>query len=70
LLGLTLSVASDVVRTMSVGATLTDVAVLGLLVLIRAVLGWSLFVETEGRWPWQPPHGESSQVGVRSSPAE
>jgi len=30
------------------------VAVLGLLVLIRTFLGWSLAVEIEGRWPWQP----------------
>ena len=29
------------------------VAVLGLLVLIRTFLGWSLAVEIEGRWPWQ-----------------
>jgi hypothetical protein len=24
------------------------------LVLIRIILGWSLVVEIEGRWPWQP----------------
>jgi len=30
------------------------VAVLGLLVLLRAFLSWSLTVEIEGRWPWQP----------------
>ncbi len=26
---------------------------LGLLVLIRTVLSWTLEVETEGPWPWQ-----------------
>jgi hypothetical protein len=29
------------------------VAVLGLLVLIRTFLSWSLAVEIEGRWPWE-----------------
>jgi len=53
LLGLLLLVAGDVVRTVSVHATLTDVAVLGLLVLVRTMLSWSLSVEMEGRWPWQ-----------------
>jgi len=38
LLGLTLSVAGDVVRTRSVAATLSDVAALCLLVLVRTVL--------------------------------
>jgi uncharacterized membrane protein len=33
--------------------TLANVAVLGLLVLVRTVLSWSLSVEMEGRWPWQ-----------------
>jgi len=32
---------------------ITNVAVLGLLVLIRTLLSWSLTVEIEGRWPWQ-----------------
>ena len=30
------------------------VAVLGLLVLVRTFLSWSIIVEIEGRWPWQP----------------
>src|SRR6516165_10861337 len=53
LLGLEFLVAGDVVRTVALEPTLTNVAVLGLLVLIRTFLGWSLSVEIEGRWPWQ-----------------
>ena len=54
LLGLEFLVAGDVVRTVSrLEPTLTRLAVLGLLVLIRTFLGWSLAVEIEGRWPWQ-----------------
>ena len=54
MLGLELLVAADVVRTVALEPTLESVAVLGLLVLIRIILGWSLVVEIEGRWPWQP----------------
>jgi uncharacterized membrane protein len=53
LLGLEFLVAGDVVRTVALDPTLTNVSVLGLLVLVRTFLGWSLAVEIEGRWPWQ-----------------
>ncbi len=53
LLGLEFLVAGDVVRTVALEPTLDNVAVLGLLVLVRTFLGWSLAVEIEGRWPWQ-----------------
>jgi uncharacterized membrane protein len=53
LLGLDLLVAADVVRTVALEPTLGNVAVLGLLVLIRTFLSWSLTVEMEGRLPWQ-----------------
>jgi uncharacterized membrane protein len=54
-LGLEILVAADVVRTVALEATLSSVVILGLLVLIRTFLSWSLVVEVEGRWPWQPP---------------
>jgi len=53
LLALELLVAADVVRTVVLAFTLSNVAALGLLVLIRTFLSWSLVVEIEGRWPWQ-----------------
>ena len=55
LLGLELLVAADVVRTVALEPTLINVAILGLLVIIRTFLSWSLSVEMEGRWPWQAP---------------
>jgi uncharacterized membrane protein len=55
LLGLEMLVAADVVRTVALEPTLSSVAVLGVLVLIRTFLGWSLSVEIEHRWPWQHP---------------
>jgi uncharacterized membrane protein len=57
LLGLEFLVAGDVVRTVALEPTLVNVAVLGLLVLVRTFLAWTLSVEIEGRWPWQPRPG-------------
>ncbi|MBC7898431.1 MAG: DUF1622 domain-containing protein [Saprospiraceae bacterium] len=45
-------VASDIIRTIVIDQTIQSVAILGLLVLIRTFLSWSLTVEVEGRWPW------------------
>jgi uncharacterized membrane protein len=53
LLGLEILVAADVIRTVALKPTLQNVLVLGLLVMIRTFLGWSLVVEIEERWPWQ-----------------
>ena len=60
LLGLELLVAADVIRTVALEPTLTNVAMLGVLVLVRTLLSWSLAVEIEGRWPWQ---GKSETSG-------
>ena len=53
LLGLELLVAGDIVRTVAATPTLTSVAILGAIVLIRTFLSFSLEVEVSGRWPWQ-----------------
>ena len=53
LLGLEVLVAADIIRTVAVEATLDNLYVLGLLVVIRTFLSWSLEVEIDGRWPWQ-----------------
>ena len=60
LLGLEILVAADIVKTVAVEATFESVAILGLLVLIRTFLSWSLEVEIEGRWPWQQKKGEGT----------
>jgi uncharacterized membrane protein len=53
LLALDFLVAGDVVRTIALEPTLNNVAVLGLLVIIRTFLSWSITVELEGHWPWR-----------------
>jgi uncharacterized membrane protein len=53
LLGLDLLIAADIIRTVTLEPTLENVAALGLLVVVRTFLSWSLVVELTGRWPWQ-----------------
>ena len=53
LLGLDLLIAADIIRTVTLEPTLENVAALGLLVVVRTFLAWSLVLETENRWPWQ-----------------
>ncbi len=54
LLGLELLVAGDIIRTVAVAPTLQNMAVLGCIVAIRTFLSFSLELEINGRWPWQP----------------
>ena len=53
LLGLEILVAADLIRTVAVSPTVENVAVLGLIVLIRTFLSFSLQIEIEGVPPWR-----------------
>ena len=53
LLGLEVLVAADLIRTVAVAPTLDNVLVLGLIVLIRTFLSFSLETEIEGVVPWR-----------------
>jgi uncharacterized membrane protein len=53
LLGLEILVAADLIRTVAVAPTLENVGVLGLIVLIRTFLSFSLEIEIEGVPPWR-----------------
>jgi uncharacterized membrane protein len=53
LLGLEILVAADIVRTVALEPSMTNIGILAVLVLIRTFLSWSLVVEIEHRWPWQ-----------------
>ena len=53
LLGLEILVAGDLIRTVAVEPSLESVAVLGLIVLIRTFLSFSLEIEIEGVPPWR-----------------
>ena len=56
LLGLELLVAGDIINTVAVDPTMESVALLGLIVLIRTFLSFSLSIELEGTLPWKKKH--------------
>ena len=51
-IALELLIAADIINTVVLSATLENVVVLAVLVLIRTFLSWTLIFETEGHWPW------------------
>jgi len=53
LLGLEVLVAADLIRTVAVAPTWQNVAVLGVIVLIRTFLSFSLQIEIDGVPPWR-----------------
>lgn len=63
LLGLELLVAADIIRTVAGAPTLRQVLVLGLIVLIRTFLSFTLEVEIDRRWPWQSKPGSEGGPG-------
>ncbi len=52
-MGLEILVAADLIRTVAVDPTMENVLVLGLIVLIRTFLSFSLEIEIEGIVPWK-----------------
>jgi Protein of unknown function (DUF1622) len=53
-------VAADLVRTIAVAPTLNNVLILGLIVLIRTFLSFSIDIEINGTLPWR----QASATGV------
>ena len=53
LIALEILVAADLVGTVAVSPTIENIAVLGLIVLIRTFLSFSLETEIEGVFPWR-----------------
>lgn len=69
LVGLELLVAADIIRTVTLDTTLAGIASLGALVVVRTVLSWTLTVEVDGRWPWQPEPPRAAEAdGAAGSP--
>src|SRR4051794_4387402 len=64
LLGLEVLIAADVIRTIALEPSFASIGVLGLLVVVRTFLSWSIVVEIEGRWPWE--QGKQQGHGQRS----
>lgn len=61
LLGLEVLVVADIIRTIVVTPTLSSAATLGVIVLVRILLSFSIDVEVDGMLPWRrgAPRGEA-----------
>ena len=53
LLGLELLIIADIVMTITVDPTLSSAVALGVIVLVRTFLSFSLEIEIEGSLPWR-----------------
>ena len=67
LLGLELLVAADIVKTVTSTPSLTDAAVLGMIVLIRTVLSITIEIEVDGVAPWRKALTSGAQVLARTA---
>lgn len=68
LLGLEILIAADIIRTVAIGFSVDAILALGLIVLIRTFLSFTLQLEMTGRWPWQTSRG-GTQGNVWDHPA-
>jgi uncharacterized membrane protein len=66
LLGLGILVAADIIDTITIDRSLESTASLGLLVLIRVILSFSLAIETEGVVPWRKAQLEAEEEAART----
>ena len=66
LLGLEILVAADLIHTIAVAPTLSNVGGLGVIVLIRTVLSLSIQVEIEGTPPWRRALTSGATVASRA----
>lgn len=64
LLGLEFLVIGDIIGTVAVEPSFQNLGVLGLIVIIRTFLSFSLEVEIEGRLPWKGVERSSEQEAI------
>jgi uncharacterized membrane protein len=67
LLGLELLVAADIVKTVTSTPSLTDAAVLGMIVLIRTILSITIEIEIDGVAPWRKALTTGPEVLARAA---
>ena len=53
LLSLEVLIAADLMLTVMLEHAIRNLITLGLLVIIRTILSWSIVIEIEGKWPWR-----------------
>jgi uncharacterized membrane protein len=63
--GLDLLVATDLISTLTIDRDFNSVLTLGVLLLIRIMISWSLQVEVEGCWPWKKKEYELTKNNLK-----
>lgn len=53
LLGLEILIAADLLRSVALNLTLSSITTLGVLVIVRTILSFSVQIELEGDLPWR-----------------
>lgn len=67
LLGLEILVAGDLIRTVAVEPNLDNVLVLGIIVLIRTLLSFTIDIEIDGVLPWRKALASGATVMKRAA---
>jgi uncharacterized membrane protein len=67
LLGLEVLIGADIIATIISPLTWESVGLLGMIVLIRTFLSFSLEAEIDGQWPWTKNSVPAPQTHSRSS---
>ena len=62
LLGLEILIVADIIRTITLAPTIENAVTLGIIVLVRTFLSFSLEVELEGVVPWR--YAQAKQAGM------
>ena len=70
LLGLEVLIIADIVQTVTIDPTIESAATLGIIVLVRTFLSFSLEIELEGVVPWRrrDSRRENTQAGKPAAP--
>ena len=61
LIGLEILLAATIIKTITIEPTVENLILLSIMVVIRTVLGWSMVLEIDGRWPWQRPPPDAAK---------
>jgi uncharacterized membrane protein len=65
LLGLEILIVADIIETITVELTIESAAILGIIVLVRTFLSFSLEIELEGIVPWRRIHAKTRSTDER-----
>jgi len=59
LIGLEVLLTATIIKTIMVEPSVEGLGLLAAMIVIRTILGWTIALEINGRWPWQKP-GQST----------